>query len=241
MPPIRAAQRRRAQNRADARRTILDASEALLLEVGHEGFSIRRLVSRCGYSAPTIYHYFGDKTGLVDALLEERLLQALVAALRAVPTHTDPLVEARARYQAFARWGIEHPSQYRLLMEPRAEDAKPLPSGEEALALLQTPFERLAELGRLPRDQIDAVSQAIWACLHGLISLPVIRPDVDWQPDLVERSLDAVIRGWIRDERVAADPPDASTLPRPTVATTKDRASDPTSRRRPETGPEGRT
>jgi AcrR family transcriptional regulator len=203
MPPIRAAQRRRAQNRADARRTILDASEALLLEVGHEAFSIRRLVSRCGYSAPTIYHYFGDKTGLVDALLEERLLQALVAALRSVPSCEDPLEEARARYQAFARWGIDHPSQYRLLMQPRGEEAKPLPSGEEALALLQTPFERLVGLGRLPAGDLDAISQATWACLHGLISLRVVRPDVDWQPDLIERSLEAVIRGWLRD---APDP-----------------------------------
>lgn len=208
MSPIRAAQRRRAQSRADARRTILDASESLLLEVGHEGFSIRRLVSRCGYSAPSIYHHFGDKTGLIDALLEERLLRALVAALRAVPTHTDPLEEARGRYQAFARWGLEHPSEYRLLMEPRGEEARPLPSADEAIALLQTPFERLVALGRLPAEELEAIGQAAWACLHGLISLRVIRPDIAWQPDLIERSLDAVIRGWLSPER-AVRPDDA--------------------------------
>lgn len=199
MPPIRAAEKRRKQNRADARRRILDASEALLLEAGQVGFSIRQLVGRCGYSAPTIYHYFGDKTGLIDALLEERLLSTLVAALHAVPTHADPLEEARARYQAFARWGIGHPDQYRLLMEPRAEDATPLPSGEVALSLMRSPFERLAEAGRLPVDDLEALSQATWACLHGLISLPALRPDVDWQPQLIERSLDAVIRGWLID------------------------------------------
>jgi len=199
MPPIRAAEKRRKQNRADARRRILDASEALLLEAGQVGFSIRQLVGRCGYSAPTIYHYFGDKTGLIDALLEERLLSTLVAALHAVPTQADPLEEARARYQAFARWGIGHPDQYRLLMEPRAEDATPLPSGEVALSLMRSPFERLAAAGRLPVDDLEALSQATWACLHGLISLPGLRPDVDWQPQLIERSLDAVIRGWLID------------------------------------------
>ena len=72
MTPTSAAEKRRQQNRADARRTILDAAELLLPEVGHDGFSIRRLVARCGYSAPTIYHYFGDKAGLIEALLEER-------------------------------------------------------------------------------------------------------------------------------------------------------------------------
>jgi len=200
MSPIRAAERRREQNRADARRTILDASEALLLEVGRDGFSIRRLVSRCGYSAPTIYHYFGDKTGLVDSLLEERVLRELVAALKAAPAHADPLEEARARYQAFARWGVEHPIQYRLLTEPRGEDAEPLPSSEEAIALLQSPFDRLADMHRLSTEEIDAIGQATWACLHGLISLQDIRPDVEWQPDLIRRSLDALIRGWIRED-----------------------------------------
>jgi AcrR family transcriptional regulator len=199
MPPIRSAENRRKQNRADARRRILDASEALLLEAGQVGFSIRQLVGRCGYSAPTIYHYFGDKTGLIDALLEERLLSTLVTALRAVPTQADPLEEARSRYRAFARWGIGHPDQYRLLMEPRAEDATPLPSGEVALSLMQSPFERLADAGRLPAADLEAISQATWACLHGLITLPGLRPDVDWQPRLIERSLDAVIRGWLID------------------------------------------
>ena len=200
MSSLRAVERRRTQSRADARRAILDASESLLLEVGREGFSIRRLVERCGYTAPTIYHYFHDKNGLIDALLEERLVRGLLEALRAVPAHDDPLEEARARYHAFARWGREHPSQYRLLMEPRAEDAEPLPSGEEAVALMQTPFLRLVEQGRLAETDVEALKQATWACLHGLISLPVIRPDVEWQPDLIARSLDAVLRGWLGDE-----------------------------------------
>ena len=222
MSSIRAVERRRTQNRADARRAILDASESLLLEFGRDGFSIRRLVERCGYTAPTIYHYFRDKTGLIDALLEERLLHGLVEALRAVPEHEDPLEEARARYHAFARWGREHPSQYRLLMEPRAEDAAPLPSGEEALALMQTPFLRLVASGRLVEADVEALSQAAWACLHGLISLPVIRPDVEWQPDLIARSLDAVLRGWLGDDLAparergeAVSPPGAPTRPAP--------------------------
>ena len=128
MTPTSAAEKRRQQNRADARRTILDAAEPLLPEVGHDGFSIRRLVARCGYSAPTIYHYFGDKAGLIEALLEERLLAELIETQQAVPCHEDPLDEARARFRAFVSWGVERPNQYRLLTLPRDEDAAPLPS-----------------------------------------------------------------------------------------------------------------
>lgn len=221
MPPIRAAERRREQNRADARRTILDAAESLLLEVGHDGFSIRRLVERCGYSAPTLYHYFGGKTGLVEALLEERLLAELLERLRAVPFFEDPLEEAHARTEAFACWGIERPTQYRLLMLPRGENANPLPSGEEAMALMQSPHERLVEAGRLAAEDVEALGQAVWACMHGLISLQALRPDVEWAPDIIERSIAAVFRGWLDDtdaspRAVTGDSrPAASSTPRP--------------------------
>ena len=63
---------RRSRHREEARRAILDATEAILLEDGVELFSIRKLATRCGFTAPTIYHYFRDKDGLIDALLEER-------------------------------------------------------------------------------------------------------------------------------------------------------------------------
>ena len=72
------AQQRRLQYREDARRAILDAAEELLVEGGLEGFSMRRLADRCGYTAPTIYHYFRDKPGLIASVLE-----ALAPAARA--------------------------------------------------------------------------------------------------------------------------------------------------------------
>jgi len=65
-----AFEQRRSAQRAQVRRAVLDATESLLLEAGEEQFSIRRLVERCGYTAPTIYHHFGDKKGLIDALLD---------------------------------------------------------------------------------------------------------------------------------------------------------------------------
>ncbi len=64
---ISPAIRRRTRQREEARRAILDATEELLLEVGYDDFSMRRLVERCGYAAPSIYHYFGDKDGLIGA------------------------------------------------------------------------------------------------------------------------------------------------------------------------------
>lgn len=70
---------RNQRQREDARRAILDATEFVLVEAGPDGLSMRSVASRCGYAAPTIYHYFGDKPGLIDALLEERFSRMLAS------------------------------------------------------------------------------------------------------------------------------------------------------------------
>ena len=80
---LQPAAQRRLRQRQQARRAILDATQALLVEGGFERFSMRRLADRCGYTPPTVYYYFGDKQGLIDALLEERF-SLLLSRLRRV-------------------------------------------------------------------------------------------------------------------------------------------------------------
>lgn len=196
------AEQRRLQNRAEARRSILDATESLLVSDGYEGFSMRRLATRCGYTAPTIYHYFGDKQGLIDALLEERF-RGLVARLKRVRLSTDPVENFRALCLAFARFGLRNPTHYWLLTAPRDTDAAPLPSAEEARELLDRPLVRLAEESRLQVNDLEAARQSIWAFLHGLILLRTSRPDHDWASSLLETGVDALIRGFVVDSAPA--------------------------------------
>ena len=118
MSVMQPAERRRLQSRADARRAILDATEALLVEDGYEAFSMRRLADRCGYTAPTIYHHFGDKQRLLDELLDERC-QGLVRTLRRVHQGDDLVENLRAFSAAFVRFGLRNPTHYALLSQPR--------------------------------------------------------------------------------------------------------------------------
>ena len=57
---VTAPQLNEAPRSEATRRAILDAAQALLLEVGVERLSIRRVSERCGFKAPTIYHHFRD-------------------------------------------------------------------------------------------------------------------------------------------------------------------------------------
>jgi AcrR family transcriptional regulator len=189
------AEVRRSKSRADAQRAILDSAESLIAEGGYEAFSIRKLSERCGYSAPTIYHYFRDKSGLLDAVLEEHY-QRLLTLIRRVSFKPDPLDTIRARAKAFVEFALENPTHYRILMTHRGPEAKPLQSAEDSRGLLEQPWRQLIEQGRLLPEHMDLAQQSFLALLHGLISLLNNRPDLEWSPGVLEESVDALLRGW---------------------------------------------
>ena len=192
-----AAQRRQRQ-RQEARRAILDATQSLLVEDGFDRFSMRRLADRCGYTAPTLYYYFGDKRGLLDALLEERFA-TLLRRLHRVPASDDPVERLRRLVLAFVRFGLKNPEHYRLLMTPRVEGAAPPPpSAEKCTALFTDPMQALQAAGRLRVDDLEAARQILWAALHGLISLRSGRPNHDWVANLDDLAVEGTLRGLIR-------------------------------------------
>jgi AcrR family transcriptional regulator len=187
---------RRREQRGQVRRAVLDATEALLVDEGAEGFSIRKLVERCGYSAPTIYNHFGDKPGLIDALLEERFAR-LARLLQRVPDTGDPVAYLSDTARAFVRFGRRHPSHYRLLSQMRDPDSQPPLSFERAREHLDRAWARLWDEGRLRTGDVESATQALWALCHGLIALPIQRPDFPWSKTLVQDSIDALLRGLV--------------------------------------------
>jgi AcrR family transcriptional regulator len=178
---------------------ILRATESLLLDQGVEGLSIRKVAERSGYTAPTIYHHFGDKQGLLHALLEERFRQAH-DVMRAIPRGTDPALYLREMALAFLRFALENPDHYRLLTTPRVEEVEPVPSAEASRELVKEALAQLAQEGTLATN-VEAAFQVTWALLHGLISLRSIHPGFEFVDDLFELALDVVERGLLRSVR----------------------------------------
>ncbi len=201
---LQPAAQRRLRQRQEARRAILDATQSLLVEGGFDRFSMRRLADRCGYTAPTLYYYFGDKRGLLDALLEERFA-TLLRRLRRVPASDDPVERLRQLVLAFVRFGRKNPEHYRLLMTPRVEGAAPPPpSAEKCMALFADPMQALQAAGRLRVDDLEAARQIVWVTLHGLISLRIVRPDHDWAGNLDALALEGTLSGLIQPDARSA-------------------------------------
>lgn len=190
--PVPTATQRRLRYREETRRAILDAAEALLVERGLDAFSMRGLAERCGCTAPTLYHYFRDKPGLIHELLEERM-QRLVAELRRARPSEDAREQLRVMCVAFARFGLRNPSYYQLLSMDRGADALDPPAGEEARQLIVGPLEAWAERGGIGADAAEVLRLGLWSLLHGYILLRTTRPHEPWTDAVLERSIDALL------------------------------------------------
>jgi AcrR family transcriptional regulator len=184
--------------RASARQAVLAATEALLLEGGSEAVSIRRVSARCGYSAPTIYHHFGDKNGLIDAVLERRF-RHMLELMQAIPRGDDAARYLREVAVAFVRFAVANPDHYRLLNVDRAHQSpEAVPSAEAARALAKEALGELLREGTLATPDLEGAFQVLWSMLHGLISLHLLRPDHARADNLVDLALDTVERGLLR-------------------------------------------
>ena len=186
---------RRERQRQEARSAILDATQVLLSESEGGDFSIRSLAARCGYSAPTIYHYFGDKDGLLATLLNDGM-RALAIELEAACQSKDSLDRLRSILLAFIRFATDHPTFSSLWGTVARHPGAEMPEAyEDVKELLDTPVRELIGAGRFGDFDTASAEQVLWALLHGLIALPMMQPDHPWAPGLAENAVDSLLRG----------------------------------------------
>lgn len=89
--------------RADAarnRRAVLHATEQLLAEGGGDHVSLDRVAALAGVGKGTVFRRFGNRAGLLQALLEERSRE-LREAVTHGPPPLGPGAPARERLRAF--------------------------------------------------------------------------------------------------------------------------------------------
>jgi AcrR family transcriptional regulator len=189
---------RRERQRLEARRSILDASHSLLVESEVGDFSIRGLADRCGYSPPTIYYHFGDKDGLLAALLDDRLA-ALTDELDTACRSDDSLERLRSILLTFVRHAVDHPTFSGLLETVgRQPDSRVHSSLQEIKERLDAPLQQLIDSGELQGFDTSSAEQVLWAMLHGLIAIQRAEPDHPWARGLAELAFDSLLRGMTR-------------------------------------------
>ncbi len=195
---------RRERQRQEARRTILDATEALMIEANGSDFSIRKLGDRSGYSAPTVYHYFGDKDGLIDALLDDRVAR-LAEELEQVDPSGDPRTCLRAMLLAYFDFSVTNPTFTRLMwtLSRKGESRMP-PAMERVRHCVEESLARFGSSQPQGRFDTDSAGRVLWALVYGLVSFRLTQPNhTTWDDRLAERALDALFLGMAELEKVS--------------------------------------
>jgi AcrR family transcriptional regulator len=163
---------------AASRTAILDAARGLWLERGPRGVSARKIAEAVGLSPTAIYLYFRN----IEEVREHLRLEghALLAGYLAAAGRDLPAVERiRAMGRAYHRFGLEHPQQYALMFNVRAEET---PRHEALVREMQTLMQlrRAVEEG-IARGEVRAdldpmvTTNALWAQIHGVTALTVSR------------------------------------------------------------------
>jgi AcrR family transcriptional regulator len=178
------------QNARD--RLLLAAAELL---DGGGTVSTRAVCERAGVQAPTLYHHFGSKQGLIDAVLNHGFTQYV-----AVESSGDPLGELREGWDRHVRFGLEHPSFYGLLYG-RAEPGKPCAVTAPAHAALRDRFTEAARGGLLTAPPDDAAEQLLAANVGVTLTL-IAQPEPDF--GLSERVREAALAGVTRGTKAEA-------------------------------------
>lgn len=103
----------------DRRQQILDAALGAFLERGYLGTSISDIRKASGASTGSIYHFFGGKGALAEALLREAVAGWSAEVERELAGRHTAEAGIRAAVSGLVRWGTANPGHLRFMDEIR--------------------------------------------------------------------------------------------------------------------------
>jgi AcrR family transcriptional regulator len=100
----------------DNRQRILDCAMDLFAKQGYDAVGVQEIVDAAGITKPTLYHYFGSKNGLLQALLERGCTPLLEVIRQAAGYEGDLPLTLRKLAWAYFSFAEQNPAFYRLML-----------------------------------------------------------------------------------------------------------------------------
>lgn len=199
------SRRRREAEQQELRQAILNAAGELLLERGYEGFSMRRLAARIGYSATTLYLYFENKDDLLFTLLDEGYWQFGERLAQAADSTDDPLERLARIGRAYIRFGLENPVHYQLMFMRRSDYLWTRMSEREhdrvdSLQVLQGAVRSALQAGVVKPAPAEVYDLSLWSMVHGVVALFIAAPP--FPPEVVEQVSEQALQSMLLGIRI---------------------------------------
>ncbi|WP_410674831.1 TetR/AcrR family transcriptional regulator [Amycolatopsis sp. cmx-4-68] len=181
----------RSSNATSTRDRLLLAAGQLLHEAGDGPVSTRAICERAGVQAPTLYHHFGSKQGLLDAVVNYGFTQYV----QAPSPDGDPVDRIRAGWDRHVEYGLAHPEFY-VLLYGQIEPGVPCNLTSSAEAMLLELFTPLARDGRLRVEAAEAARQ--FAAANSGVTLSLIaQPEESRDLGMSTQVREAVLAGLL--------------------------------------------
>jgi AcrR family transcriptional regulator len=183
------------------RERLLRAAALLLAESNGAPVSTRQVTDLARVTAPTLYHHFGDKEGLFDAVVEAGFAEYM-AGERSLPTSGRPVEDLRRHWDSHVQFGLDHPQLY-LVMFGNIRPERRSATVEDAEAFLEEILNQAAVAGRLLVSPRQA-ARSILAAGIGVTLMLIAEPAAERSLELSNMTREAVISAVARDSD--ADP-----------------------------------
>ncbi len=193
---------RRAREKEQLRRQIIDAARELFVSEGYENVSMRKIADKIEYSPTVIYLYFKDKADLLDSACQETLLGLLDTVELLKRDKSDPIEALRKSGRAYVEFGLEYPQDYKLTFVIRPQFQKGLgleegSVGERVFSYLRAMVAECVRQRAFRQVDVETTGQALWSAVHGVTLLLIDFPDFPWTATdkLIDTVIDTMIEG----------------------------------------------
>ena len=195
---------RKAREKEELKRQILDAARELFVSDGYESVSMRKIAEKIEYSPASLYTYFTDKDDILDCLCEETFLKLHAEKMSHVHRmEGDPLEALAHGMETYIRFGLDHPADYivtfllRGAPPHKGHGSRKLETGQKCFGDMRNLVRRCMEEGRIAQADVEETSQALWAGIHGVTALLITMPGFPFveRERLIRRTIDVLIAG----------------------------------------------
>jgi AcrR family transcriptional regulator len=180
---------------------LLKAAAELLANSGNSPVSTRQITELAGVTAPTLYHHFGDKEGLFDAVVAAGF-EDYVAGERDFAPTGRPLEDVRRMWDNHLQFGLDNPQLYLVMFGNIRPESRPARVAD-AEGFMEEMLDKAAVAGQLSVPPREA-ARSILAANVGVTLMLIAEPAAERNFDLSVMTREAVISAVSSETELAA-------------------------------------
>ncbi|MFF7892560.1 TetR/AcrR family transcriptional regulator [Streptomyces sp. NPDC007907] len=191
-----------ADAREVTRQRVVEAAADLLAREGRDAVTTRAVAAAAGTQPPAIYRLFGDKDGLLEAVLEHGHATFLATKHRDTRPE-DPLEDLRAGWDLAVEFGLANPELYALMYsDPQRGTASA--AFQAGMQILLGRIRRLAAGGWLRVDE-QLAAALIHATARGAVLTWLSLPEDQRDPALLTTLRESMVAAVTHEQPVVQD------------------------------------